>query len=74
MDIYDQKFRDNIWESKDGDHRISEMTAFHVKNCIRLIKYNPGWRDEYLEPLEERLKYLAVGRWTTSPFKRKATK
>ena len=67
----DDKFRDGIWEGKDKDYRISEMDTFHVKNCIRMIKENPGWRDEYLEQLEDRLKYLSEGRWTTSPFKRR---
>lgn len=67
----DDKFRDNIWEGKGKDYRISEMDTFHVKNCIKMIKDNPGWRDEYLGPLEERLRYLSKGRWTTSPFKRR---
>tara|TARA_R110002033_G_scaffold138444_1_gene177497 strand:+ start:346 stop:648 length:303 start_codon:yes stop_codon:yes gene_type:complete len=69
----DDKFRDGIWEGKDKDYRISEMDTFHVKNCIKMIKENPGWRNEYLTPLEERLKYLSEGRWTTSPFKRRKT-
>lgn len=67
----DNKLRDNIWEGKDQDYKISDMDIFHVKNCIKMIIDNPGWRDEYLGSLNDRLKYLSEGRWITSPFKRK---
>ena len=61
-----------LWPGKDKHHKIIDMTPHHLRSCIRLIKENSGWRDMYLEPLQDRLKFICEDRWVThdTPFKR----
>lgn len=66
--------KEYTWENGSGRGiKLKDMDQNYIGNCIRLIKENPGWRDEMLEPLQYELK-LRMSRWTTTTLKRKSSK
>lgn len=44
------------WRTKPGKLvLVQDMEDNHIKNCIKLIQENPGWRTQYLEVFKKEL-------------------
>lgn len=42
---------------------IKDMGTSHIRNAIRRILVNPGWRDDYLPTLKEELRFRESPLW-----------
>lgn len=44
----------DIWKSRRGDIKVSDMTNEHIRNCMRIVGEDDVWYGRFLEELKRR--------------------
>ena len=44
----------DIWHSRHGDIKVSEMSTMHIKNCMNMVGEDDGWYAVFQKELKRR--------------------
>ena len=44
----------DVWHSRDGDIKVSDMSVEHIKNCIKMVGEDSEWHRYFLAVVKER--------------------
>lgn len=44
----------DMWHSKNGDIKVSDMTTEHIKNCMRIVGEDDAWYSYFAMELANR--------------------
>ena len=48
----------DVWRSRSGDIKVSDMTDFHIRACMRVVGEDDVWYGRFLNELKRREAHL----------------